>query len=57
MNTVDTKILPSSVLTIKPVRPQRDTVERIKNEILDGYRRRRATIESEREEAPVAESR
>ena len=54
MNTVDTKILPSSVLTIKPVRPQRDTVERIKNEILEGYLRRRTTIESEQVEAPVA---
>ncbi|HVN27699.1 MAG TPA: hypothetical protein VMT64_04395 [Candidatus Binataceae bacterium] len=33
----DTKILPSSVLVIKPVKPERATVERMKNEILNRF--------------------
>ena len=52
MNAVDTKILPSSVLTIKTVRPQPDTVKQIKEEILKIYRQRRAKIEPE-SETPV----
>lgn len=57
VNQVDNKILPSSVLMIRSVRPQRDMVERIKKEIHEQYERRRSMIESEREEEPAARNR